>query len=195
MFNVSSSRRTKIKLTAYFSDDVRPNRISWNFDTWTKLWSGSSATTAERLETIQVSTFEYAPPHHNQALRDSANIERFIKERIRSWRMGKLTRFRSDISSMMKQILQKCESSRMECRPIEPHLIEQISEKFKQHKVIGFPLSLASQDQSTIEHVVKSTGIHKSNRSNVEFGLAVHIQPYPAEVQSCWVYLAQITPL
>merc|ERR1711892_883207 len=45
--------------------DVRPNRISWNFDTWTKLWSGSSAATAERLETIQVSTFDYAPPHHS----------------------------------------------------------------------------------------------------------------------------------
>ena len=142
-----------------------------------------------------MSTFDYAPPDYNQALRDAANIERFIKERIRSWRMGKLTRFRSDISSMMKQTLQKCESSKMECRPIEPFLTEQISEKFKQSKVIGFPLCVASQDQGTIEHVVKSTGIHKSNRSNVEFGLAVHITPYPAQVQSFWVYLAQITPM
>ena len=173
------------------SGDVRPNRISWNFDTWTKLWGGS----VEAPPTIQVSNFNYPPPDMNQALRDSANIERFIKERIRSWRMGKLTRFRSDISSMMKQILQKCESAKMESMPIESSWADQINEKFKQSKVVGFPLNLKTQDLETVEHVVKSTGIHKSNRSNVEFGLAVHIQPYPAQVQSAWLYLAQITPL
>ena len=137
MYNVSALAFA-FWVSCLFLADVRPNRINWNIDTWTKLWA--SETTP--LETIQITNFDYSPPDQNQALRDAANIERFIKERIRSWRMGKLTRFRSDISSMMKAVLVKCETSKMECRPIEPFLTSQISEKFKQSKVIGFPLNI-----------------------------------------------------
>ena len=65
------------------------------------------------LETIQVREFNYDQIDMNTALRDASNLERFIKERIRSWRLGQLTRFRSDIAQMMKRILEQCENLAM----------------------------------------------------------------------------------
>jgi hypothetical protein len=32
--------------------------------------------------------------------------------------------------------------------------------------------------------------VHHLNRHDVEFSIAVHIEPYPANVMSVWVYLA-----
>ena len=46
-----------------FLADVRPNRINWNIDTWTKLWA--SETTP--LETIQITNFDYSPPDQNHS--------------------------------------------------------------------------------------------------------------------------------
>ena len=95
----------------------------------------------------------------------------------------------------MKQVLSQCEFLSMENAQIDKYLTDPITQKFSNSKIVGYPLHIKAQDQSGIEGVVKSVGIHKSNRSNVEFGIAVHIQPYPGNIQSLWIYLAQITPL
>ena len=85
----------------------------------------------------------------------------------------------------------------MENAPIDKYLMDPIlgDQKFQNSKIVGYPLHIKCLDQAGIEGKVKSVGIHKSKRSNVEFGIAVHIQPYPANIQSLWIYLAQITPL
>ena len=106
------------KYLTHLLGDVRPNRINWNFDSWQKLWPGPHDARAI-LETIQKSEFIYDPIDANLALREASTVERFIKERIRSWRLGQLTRFRSDISQIMKQILFQCETLSMENSPIE----------------------------------------------------------------------------
>ena len=134
----------------------------------------------------------------NTALRDASNLERFIKERIRSWRLGQLTRFRSDIAQMMKRILEQCEQLAMEGEHVKgSYMLEPILQKFPRSKIVGYPLHLRLQstDLNQIEKTIKTVGIHKSNRSNVEFGIAVHIQPYPGNIQSLWIYLTQVTPL
>jgi hypothetical protein len=38
--------------------------------------------------------------------------------------------------------------------------------------------------------IVELTKVHEVNRHDVEFSIAVYIQPYPANVMSVWVYLA-----
>ena len=176
------------------SGDVRPNRINWNFDNWTKLWAAPLETP---LETIQVREFNYDQIDMNTALRDASNLERFIKERIRSWRLGQLTRFRSDIAQMMKRILEQCEHLAMAGEHVQNYMLEPIVTKFARSRIVGYPLHLRLQstDLNQIEKTIKTLGIHKSNRSNVEFGIAVHIQPYPGNIQSLWIYLTQITPL
>lgn len=38
--------------------------------------------------------------------------------------------------------------------------------------------------------MVHTTKMHAVNRQDVEFGLAVYIEAYPANILSVWVYLA-----
>lgn len=47
---------------------------------------------------------------------------------------------------------------------------------------------------STIIERVKSTGIHLNTDNKVEFSIAVHIQPYPNNVLSVWVFLLSLIP-
>ena len=37
---------------------------------------------------------------------------------------------------------------------------------------------------------VQNTKLHAVNRQDVEFGMAVYIEAYPANILSVWVYLA-----
>ena len=38
--------------------------------------------------------------------------------------------------------------------------------------------------------MVQNTKMHAVNRFDVEFGLAVYIEPHPCSILSVWVYLA-----
>lgn len=42
---------------------------------------------------------------------------------------------------------------------------------------------------------VKATGIHIQTDDRVEFSIVVHIQPYPMNVLSVWVFIVALTPL
>lgn len=39
---------------------------------------------------------------------------------------------------------------------------------------------------------VYATGVHEFASSDVEFALAVHVQPYPNNVLSVWIYVASL---
>lgn len=41
---------------------------------------------------------------------------------------------------------------------------------------------------------VKATGIHIQTDDRVEFSIAVHIQPYPMNVFSVWVFILALSP-
>lgn len=41
---------------------------------------------------------------------------------------------------------------------------------------------------------VKATGIHIQTDDRVEFAVTVHIQPYPMNVLSVWIFIIALTP-
>lgn len=47
---------------------------------------------------------------------------------------------------------------------------------------------------SSIVERIKSTGIHINTDDKVEFALAVHIQKYPNNILSVWIFLMSLTP-
>ena len=60
-------------------------------------------------------------------------------------------------------------------------------------QLCGFPLHTSYTEMRMVIEKVRSTGVHINESSDVEFGLAVHIHPYPNSVLSVWVYIASMT--
>lgn len=57
------------------------------------------------------------------------------------------------------------------------------------YKVTGFPLNIRYRSLSDIVDHVRSTRLHLHPDPMVEFSLGVHIQPYPNNVLSVWIFL------
>ena len=54
----------------------------------------------------------------------------------------------------------------------------------------GFPLNQSFTSLENLWKMVQTTRMYAVNRQDVEFGLAVYIEAYPANILSVWVYLA-----
>jgi hypothetical protein len=63
-------------------------------------------------------------------------------------------------------------------------------EQERDKRVWGFPINCSFTSLDNLWREVEKTKVHMVNRHDVEFGLSVFIQPYPANVLSVWVYLA-----
>lgn len=57
-------------------------------------------------------------------------------------------------------------------------------------RVWGFPLNTTFTSLENLWKQVQTTRMHTVPRQDVEFGLAVFIKAYPANILSVWVYLA-----
>lgn len=62
------------------------------------------------------------------------------------------------------------------------------------YKLSGFPLNMPYISLSSIVERVKCTGIHLNADNKVEFALAAHIQQYPNNVLSVWIFLVSLVP-
>ena len=47
-------------------------------------------------------------------------------------------------------------------------------------------------DVGSLVEMVEATGVHLNKEPGVEFALAVHVEPYPNDVMSVWVYVASM---
>jgi hypothetical protein len=54
----------------------------------------------------------------------------------------------------------------------------------------GFPINQTFISMDHLWRTIVATKIHTVNRQDVEFSLVVHIEAYPSNVLSVWVYLA-----
>jgi hypothetical protein len=54
----------------------------------------------------------------------------------------------------------------------------------------GFPVNSTFKSLESLKKLVLQTKIHTVNRQDVEFALTVHIEAYPCNVLSVWVFLA-----
>ena len=59
-------------------------------------------------------------------------------------------------------------------------------------RVWGFPLNTTFTSLENLWKMIQTTKMHAVPRQDVEFGLAVYIEAYPANIMSVWVYLAAI---
>jgi hypothetical protein len=55
-------------------------------------------------------------------------------------------------------------------------------------------LPVLCSNPSELVAIVKMSGVWQRKHSEAEFGLAVHVYPYPNKVVACWVYIASIAP-
>lgn len=65
---------------------------------------------------------------------------------------------------------------------------------FPRIQVSGFPLNMPYVNVARILDRVKATGIHIQTDDRAEFSIAVHIQPYPMNVLSVWIFILALTP-
>ena len=62
------------------------------------------------------------------------------------------------------------------------------------YTVTGCPLNMPFTDAAAVREAVNNTCIAETNRSDVEFAVATHVEPYGATfVCSVWVYVARLT--
>jgi len=54
----------------------------------------------------------------------------------------------------------------------------------------GFPINVTFTTLDELWDMVKGTRVHAVNRKDIEFSLAVYLEPYPCYVLSVWVFLA-----
>lgn len=68
--------------------------------------------------------------------------------------------------------------------------MDSIAQQDSNKRVWGFPLNTTFTSLENLWKMVHTTKMHAVNRQDVEFGLAVYIEAYPANILSVWVYLA-----
>ena len=56
----------------------------------------------------------------------------------------------------------------------------------------GFPLNIPYIGIKEILDVIHSTRFYDINANDVEFAIAVHINPFPGCVMSVWIYIASL---
>lgn len=68
--------------------------------------------------------------------------------------------------------------------------LDRIAKQESNKRVWGFPLNTTFISLEHLWKMVQNTKVHSVNRQDVEFALTVHIEPYPGNILSVWVYLA-----
>ncbi|KAG4068603.1 hypothetical protein HA402_004944 [Bradysia odoriphaga] len=121
-------------------------------------------------------------------------IEQKIVKKINSWRSNRKTIWNRSLSETLREILVNLEED--VCYEYEhKSYTEKINAIASSYKLSGFPLNMRYTNLSDIVARVKATQIHSSTDGRVEFSLAVHIQPYPNNVLSVWIFLLSLVPM
>lgn len=115
-------------------------------------------------------------------------------KKFRAWRMERKTVWNKRYTELMLQILKELEEDQcfgVEQKTYTNKLIEstQLS-----HKLSGYPINMPYVSISKIIERVKATEIHLNSDLKVEFALAVHIQSYPMNIFSVWVFVLALIP-
>ncbi|KAJ7986525.1 hypothetical protein DPEC_G00340770 [Dallia pectoralis] len=168
-----------------------PLRISFDI-TKAKLWKPffSRAFPNPGLSSVQPEELVYRRTDHVAAAELQRRIENVLKDKIMKWRPHKPTRWNRYCTQTLHHFLPKLELSRGK-DVADEHRLE-LQSLLGDYRISGFPLNLPFSEIWAIEEAVYSAGVHNVEAPNVEFALAVHIDAYPNNVLSVWVYLASL---
>lgn len=165
-----------------------------NFDTtqsaeWRELFSKSVPAPNESVHDL---TLTYADSLDCENLRKS--IETKLMKKFNVWRMERKTIWNKRFIEIMMKILQDLETDQcfgIEQKTYTDKLIDATQTKYK---IIGYPLNMPYVSIAKVVERVKATEIYLNTDPKVEFSLAVHIQAYPMNVFSIWVFLLALIP-
>lgn len=76
----------------------------------------------------------------------------------------------------------------------ENSYVRKLNEFTDVYHLSGMPLNMRYISMANVVKRLKSTGVHLNPNSRVEFGLAIHIQAYPCNVLSLWVFVVAMVP-
>ncbi|KAJ6629951.1 Coiled-coil and C2 domain-containing protein 2A [Pseudolycoriella hygida] len=120
-------------------------------------------------------------------------IEQKIVKKISSWRTNRKTIFNRSLNETLREILVSLEEDI--CYEYEhKSYMEKLNGIASSYKICGHTLNTRYTNLSDIVSRVKATLIHSSTDNRVEFSLGVHIQPYPNNVLSVWIFLLSLVP-
>ena len=169
-----------------------PNRISFDFNNqkhWLPYFNKSNRL---ELPSVQSDTLRYFKTELKFVRDLESQIENKLKQKIQEWRPRHITKYNRYGSSALRVILSNMEKTRNVPiqNQIEPEELKQLETQFR---ISGFPVNLPYTNMTDIFEAVKATQVHAVPTSEVEFALAVHINPYPNTIMSVWIYIAVLT--
>ncbi|KAI5694892.1 hypothetical protein M8J75_007313 [Diaphorina citri] len=122
------------------------------------------------------------------------NIEKQLRTSIAHWRKSRRTVWNRYCISVLRKILPLMEKQAWDQTQTNSlYHFPQVQHIISSYKMCGFPINLPFTNFAAILDAVKSTGVHKIESEDVEWALAVCIQPFPCHVLSVWIYVATLT--
>ena len=145
---------------------------------------------------VQVPSLEYTEISKPRAETVQANITKALKQEIRLLRerKGHTTRFNGMVSDeLRRKVLSHFEEAHYDSsKGFElSQVLETMSE---QQGLRGFPINFPYINmEDAVEQVISTYHfIEDIPGQGIQFGLGVHVAPYPNDVYSCWIYLVTI---
>uniref|UniRef100_UPI00398E438D coiled-coil and C2 domain-containing protein 2A n=1 Tax=Pristiophorus japonicus TaxID=55135 RepID=UPI00398E438D len=142
------------------------------------------------LSSVQPEELVYRRTDKAAAVELQDKIEKILKEKIMEWRPRHPTRWNRYCTSTLRQFLPKLELS-PGGEVGDDHCAE-LQSLLGDYRISGFPINMSFSELRPVVEAVHSTGVHNTEVPNVEFALAVYIQPYPNNVLSIWIYVASL---
>lgn len=166
-----------------------------NFDTaqsleWRELFSKSIPAPSDTVHDL---TLIYTDSLDCSNLRRS--IEMKIMKKFRIWRAERKTVWNKRYSDVLQDILKELEQDQcfgLEQKSYIAKLMESTQSKYKLN---GYPINMPYVSISKIIERIKATELHLNSDPKIEFSLAVHIQSYPMNIFSVWIFILGLIPV
>ena len=178
-----------------------PSRIRWTLNAssdWKPLFGRSFGNPG--LSSVQPSDLTMTDPNQKEAKQLKDRLERTLRDSLMNLRNKicmRTTTMNFKGSAVLRKLLPGLEASRgglssdHEYSNTDHHLAE-LERIAASYKICGFPLHSPFLDTETLIESVAATGVHLNKEPGVEFSLAVHVEPYPCNVMSVWIYVASL---
>lgn len=167
-----------------------PYRIKFDFNN-TKLWRPFfDKNTANNFESIQPERLIYTKTDPKYIQKLASSIELKVWDQLRAWRDLKLTKKNSDLCVALREILVNMEKNRKKL--LDNNEPDQLKPLMSIYRISGYPINIPYTNIKQVIEAVYATQVHALPTNDVEFGVAVHIHPYPNTIMSVWIYIASL---
>lgn len=181
----------------------KPARLRWDLSQasdWMPLFTGNLPNPG--MPSIQPAELPLAQSDHRAAKQLKERIERTLRDTLMNLRkkINLRTTMNFQGNATLRKLLPGLEAAKgglgasgegSTNSMVTEHLGE-LQRIMASHKVCGFPLHFSFGDIDQLIEAVTATGVHLNREPNVEFALAVNVEPYPNAAMSVWVYVASL---